>query len=71
MANSADPDQLVQKPTDLDIHCLDRQDISGSSRTRVKDVMKLHRNCYGGVFGDKSRIFFFYFCIKTYVVGTH
>ena len=40
MANSADPD----KPTDLDLHCLQRQDsanpdqldISGFSRTRVK-----------------------------------
>ena len=31
MANSADPD-----PTDLDLHCLQRQDISGFSRTRVK-----------------------------------
>ena len=33
MTNSADP---VQKPTDLDLHCLQRQGISGSSRTRVK-----------------------------------
>ena len=32
MANSADPDQ---KPTDLDLHCLQRQGISGFSRTRV------------------------------------
>ena len=37
MANSADPDQLAsQKPTDLDLHCLQRQGISGFSRTRVK-----------------------------------
>ena len=35
MANSADPDQ---KPTDLDLHCLQRQDISGFSRTRVKKL---------------------------------
>ena len=38
MANSADPDQLawlLKKPTDLDLHCLERQDISGFSRTRV------------------------------------
>ena len=36
MANSADPDQLAfQKPTDLDLHCLQRQDISGFSRTRA------------------------------------
>ena len=27
---------LLQKPTDLDLHCLQRQDISGLSRTRVK-----------------------------------
>ena len=33
MANSADPDQLA---SDLDLHCLQRQDISGFSRTRVK-----------------------------------
>ena len=32
MANSADPDQ---KPTDLDLHCLQRQGISGFSRTRA------------------------------------
>ena len=38
MANSADPDQLasLQKPTDLDLHCLQRQGISGIGRTRVK-----------------------------------
>ena len=40
MTNSAVPDQLAsseaQKPTDLDLHCLQRQDISGFSRTRVK-----------------------------------
>ena len=35
MANSADPDQL---PTDLDLHCLQRQGISGFSRTRVKSL---------------------------------
>ena len=35
MANSADPDQLASS-TDLDIHCLQRQDVSGFSTTRVK-----------------------------------
>ena len=41
MAHSADPDQLassganLKKPTDLDLHCLQRQGISGFSRTRV------------------------------------
>ena len=34
-ANSADPDQ---KPADLDLHCLQRQEISGFSRTRVKRI---------------------------------
>ena len=38
MANSADP---VQKPTDLDLHCLQRQGISGLSRTRVKCIESL------------------------------
>ena len=27
---------LLEKPTDLDLHCLQRQGISGISRTRVK-----------------------------------
>ena len=35
MANSADSDQ---KPTDLDLHCLQRLGISGFSRTRVKKL---------------------------------
>ena len=37
MANSADPDQLASS-TDLDLHCLQRQGISGFSRTRVKVI---------------------------------
>ena len=41
MANSADSDQLAsKKPTDLDIHCLQRQGISGYSRTRVKIIIR-------------------------------
>ena len=40
MANSADPDQ---KPTDLDLHCLQRQDISGFSRTRQMANAKAER----------------------------
>ena len=33
MTNSADPDQLLlQKPTDLDLHCLLRQGMSCSAR---------------------------------------
>ena len=45
MANSADPDQLLllkPTPTDLDLHCLQRQDLTGFSRTRVKTV-QIHR----------------------------
>ena len=38
MANSANPDQ---KPTDLDLHCLQRQGISGFSRTRVKEYLEI------------------------------
>ena len=30
---------LLQKPTDLDLHCLQRQDISRCSRTRVKQTL--------------------------------
>ena len=37
MTNSADPDQLAsEKPTDLDLHCLQRQGIYRFSRARVK-----------------------------------
>ena len=37
MANSADPDQLLlQKPTGLDLRCLQTQGISGFCKTRVK-----------------------------------
>ena len=32
MANSADPDELA---SDLDLHCLQKQGLSGFSRTRV------------------------------------
>ena len=44
MANSADPDQLASsvKPTDLDLHCLQMQGISGLSRTRVKTKQEDH-----------------------------
>ena len=37
MSNSAGPDQMASSdPTDLDLHCLQRQGISRLSRTRVK-----------------------------------
>ena len=40
MTNSADPDQLAysESTSDLDLHCLQRQGISGFSRTRVKII---------------------------------
>ena len=37
MANSEDPDQLAS-PTDLDLHCLQRQAISRFSRTSIKTM---------------------------------
>ena len=36
MANSADPDQLASS----DLHCMQRQGISGVSRTRVKSPFR-------------------------------
>ena len=43
MANSVDPDQLAfQKPTDLDLHCLQRQGISGFSRKMVNSGILLY-----------------------------
>ena len=40
MTNSADQNQLaseaIQKPSDLHVHCLQRQGTSGFSRTKVK-----------------------------------
>ena len=37
MANIADPDQLAsQKPTDLDLHCLQMQVIPGSAGPGLK-----------------------------------
>ena len=37
---------LLQKPTDLDLHCLQRQDISGFSRTRVKGEVSREWNYF-------------------------
>ena len=36
MTNSAELDQLASKPPNLNLHCLQRQGISGFSRTKVK-----------------------------------
>ena len=42
MTNSVDPDQLASsEPTDLDLHCLQEQGISGFSRTRVNMILSL------------------------------
>ena len=41
MANSADPDQLASSEDLLDLQCLQRQGISGYSRTRVKMLSPL------------------------------
>ena len=41
MANNADPELLASKKlNDLDLHCLQKQDI-GFSRTRVKEYLKI------------------------------
>ena len=38
---------LLQKPTDLDLHCLQRQGISGFSRARVNSLpTHLHLNVF-------------------------
>ena len=43
MANIADLDRLVSsEPTDLDLHCLQRQGKAGFSRTRVKTLVPEH-----------------------------
>ena len=39
MANSVDPDQL-EKPTDQDLHCFQKSDISRFSRTKVNKSLK-------------------------------
>ena len=36
---------ILQKPTDLDLHCLQRQDISGFSRTRVNLLLTMTILC--------------------------
>ena len=45
MTNSADPDQLASKPTDLELHCLLSQGMSYSAReglmvTKVQNYSK-------------------------------
>ena len=43
MAKSADPDQMASEEANfLDLHCLQRQDISGFSRTSVNMTDDCH-----------------------------
>ena len=51
MANCADP---VQKPTDLDLHCLQRQDISWFSRTKVKLTRQAEGQLYPPLQNDNG-----------------
>ena len=59
---------LLQKPTDLDLHCLQRQDISGFSRTRVN--MLLCRSQLQ-IIGVSIKISFSYFSMKYVLDTTH
>ena len=52
MGNSADPDHMAQKPTDLDLHCLQRQGISWFSRTMVKSA-HMHSHIRPSIFIDR------------------
>ena len=57
MTNSADPDQLAssEKPTNLDLHCLQKQDISRFSRTRVNSS-KQQTVIFSRIFSKKIRL---------------
>ena len=63
---------LLQKPTDLDLHCLQRQGISGFSRTRVNLTTSWSYQCFekfdflmlsmlGKNFRQQFEMFFFLF----------
>ena len=68
---------LLQKPTDLDLHCLQRQDISGFSRKRLRYVgLQVYTNfdviaLAEALISTKGYKYFSSFCMKTYVLGTH
>ena len=57
---------LLQKPTDLDLHCLQRQGISGFSMTGVKVLSKVAAECSHKLillFSEKIRLHFLWiFC---------
>ena len=66
MTNSADPDQLVQKPTDLDLHCLLRQGMSCSAK-RIKGYYMLKKHNFKGWLDPQSRdtyLFVENICVK-------
>ena len=52
MTNSADPDQLAS----LDLHCLQRQGISGFSRTRVKSIYLQYSGRYASANSVESSL---------------
>ena len=54
MTNSAHPEQLA-KPIDLDLHCLQKQGISGFSRTRVNTSYKDNSVFFVGAPRNKFR----------------
>ena len=64
MINSADPDQM---PTDLDLHCLQRQGISGFSRTNYFNVTFFSLTFLGSIskihVEPRSQISCYFFCI--------
>ena len=49
---------LLQKPTDLDLLCLQRQGISGFSRTRVNIFLFLPQKCIRIVGTQENRLEF-------------
>ena len=57
---------LLQKPTDLDLHCLQRQAISGFSMTRVKTPSNI---CFGYLLEIFASLRQFLQISKTYVFG--
>ena len=73
---------LLQKPTDLDLHCLQKQGISGFSRTRVK-LIAFEMN-WGTAFPTKLQLYpmkaqkfafhlrgrFFFFLVNPFSEGT-
>ena len=60
MTNSADPDQLASsEANDLDLHCLQRQGISGISKTRANKHFSFFftKTCCGYSLGHLAKVF--------------